>query len=98
MKRFDYDEENDDDNEDDEKFYDDQPQPISHNDYKDLIEGDQAIQHETVALGYLELDQRLLNKAIKICEGSVLWNFYSMQTRLSMISKAYTRLKKMIDA
>lgn len=96
MNRFEYDDE--DEGDDEESFGDDQPQPISHNDYKDLIEGDQAIQQETVALGYLELDQKLLSKAIKICEGSMFWNFYSMQTRLSMISKAYTRLKKMIDA
>jgi|APGre2960657404_1045060.scaffolds.fasta_scaffold16910_3 hypothetical protein len=95
MKRFDHEFENNDD--DDESFDDDKSQPASRNNYNDFIEGDQ-IQQDILELGYLELDQKLVNKAIKVCEGSMFWNFYSIQTRLSMISRAYTRLKKMIDA
>lgn len=94
MNRFEY----DDEDEDDDSFEDDKSQPITPNDYKELIEGDQAIQQETVELGYLELDQKLMGKAIKICESYFLWNFYGVQTRLSMISRVYTKLKKMIDA
>ena len=97
MNRFDHDFEDED--EDDEDSIDGgNSQPISHNEYKDLIEGDQAIQQETLELSYLELDQKLMGKAIKICERSMFWNFYSIQTRLSMISKAYIKLKKIIDA
>jgi len=89
MKRFDF-EDNDDEN---DPFEDPNMKSNSHNE----IEDEHEFQRETIHLGHMELDQRLMSKAIKICEKSFFWKFYSIRTRLMMISKVYSKFKKILD-
>ncbi len=92
MKRFDYFE---DDEENDDEESESLGRPLTPKEYKELIEEERALQQQDVELSYIDLNQKLLQKTIKLCEKSLFWNFYSLQTKLNMISKAFLKLKNL---
>lgn len=96
MKRFDFDE--DDENEDDEDaFGEEMGKPMTPKEYRDILSEERALEQETVELEYLRIGNRLMREAVRACESSILWKFYSLQTRLDMISKAYNKLRDIRD-
>lgn len=96
MKRFDFedDEENDDEEED---IFDEGSNPMTPKEYRELLAEERALEQETVELEYLGIGNKLMREAVRVCEKSFFWKFYGLQTRLDMISKAYTRLKNIRD-
>lgn len=89
MKRYDFDED------DDEEFesYDDDNKPITPQEYKDLLEDEQAIQHQNIELTYQALNQKLIEKAYKICKNSFWFKFYTLDTQLEKISIVFNKLR-----
>lgn len=96
MKRFDF-EEDDEDGEEDEDIFGDGEKPMTPKEYRELLAEERALEQETVELEYLGLGNELMREAIRVCEKSFLWKFYGLQTRLNMISKAYTKLRNIRD-
>lgn len=90
MKRFDYYDEEENDDDADER-------PLTPQEYKEMLAGEQALQQEGVELTYLALNQELISKAIKFCEKSFFWKFYKIETQLKMISKVYFELRDLQD-
>ena len=94
MRRFNYDE-NDEYREDVDKFFGEDQQDISDAEYKAIMEQEQAIQQLQIRFVYRDLNHRMLRTAIRMCEKSFWWWFYSHNTRLKMIDKAYKQLRKL---
>lgn len=95
MRRFNYDD-NEEYREDVDNFFDgDQGQGMSPEEYKALMEEELKLQQWQISLVYRDLNSRVLRTAIKMCERSFWWRFYSHDTRLRMIDKAYKKLKNL---
>jgi hypothetical protein len=96
MRRFNYD---DDSQEDANNYFDGDfdEMGISPEEYKGLME-EQGRQIEMqAAMVHRELNQRILFKVIKTLEKSWLWRFYSLDTRLKMITKTYQVFVEQLD-
>jgi len=99
MRRFNYD---DDSQEDANNYFDGdnseaEEMGISPEEYKSLME-EQGRQIEMQAdMVHKELNQRLMFKIIKTLEKSFLWRFYSLDTRLKMITQTYQVLVEQLD-
>lgn len=100
MKRFDFEGDNEDEDffEDEEEDDDEQGKSLSPREYKELLAEEQMIQHESVELTYISLNQELIGKAISLCKNSFWWKFYSLDTQIGMISKVYDKFKKLQDS
>jgi hypothetical protein len=89
MRRFDYDD-NDEFREDVDKFFDE-----NSGNYDDFLAEEFALQEAKIGIQHREMDLRLMRTAIKICENTFMWSFYSLPTRLKMISDTYKKLRKL---
>lgn len=89
MRRFDYD-----DNDDGDDFFEEAENILNADDYKKLVEEDQAIQRAQIETVNRELNRKLLVRSITFCEKYFLWNFLSLESQLNRIEKAYLSLKK----
>ncbi len=88
MKRFDY--------EDGEEFQEENfPDlgELTENDYEQLIEHAEYVDIRNLGLSQFELNQKLLYKAMKICENTFLWRFKDVQKKLKLIGETYATLK-----
>lgn len=94
MRRFNY-EENDDYREEVDKFFSDEAAELTPEQYKAIMEEEQALQQMQIRFVYREFNHRVLRSAVKMCESSFWWRFYSQDTKLRMIERAYKRLKKL---
>ena len=106
MRRFSYDDEepinnffdnNDDDDDDDDDDFDEDYNLDALEDFTSeeyLIVQQQALQEQQIALDGRGLNLNLLKLAIKIAEKAFFWKFYSLDTKLKMISKSYKVLEK----
>lgn len=92
MRRFDYDNNDDEYREDVDKFFNEDSDADR---YEELVEEELALQEAQLDVAFRELNHRTLRAAIRICEKSFWWSFYSVKTRMKMINEAYSRLKKM---
>jgi len=89
MRRFDYDD-NDEFREDVDKFFEE-----NSGGYDDFLAEEFAIQEAKIGIQHREMDLRLMRTAIKVCENTFMWSFYSLSTRLKMISDTYKKLRKL---
>lgn len=95
MRRFNY-EDNDEYREDVDKFFSEEATgELTPEQYKQLMEEEQAFQQMQARLVYRDFNHRVLRSAIRMCEKSLWWWFYSQDTRLRLIENAYKRLKKL---
>jgi hypothetical protein len=94
MRRFNYDE-NEEYREDVDKFFSEEGGDISDEQYKAIMEEEMQLQQLQVRFVYRDLNHRVLRSAIRMCEKSFWWWFYSQDTRLRMIDRAYKRLRKL---
>lgn len=100
MRRFDYDE-NEDYQDGVDNFFDEEDEDfedVTPEWTKAMVEEDIKIQQLHVSLAYRELNDRLLANAIQVVENSFWWKFYSLSTRLKMISQAYETLKTLEES
>jgi len=93
MRRFNY-EDNEEYREDVDKFFSEEAE-LTPEQYRAIMEEEQAYQQMQVRLVYREFNHRVLRSAIRLCEKSFWWWFYSQDTRLRLVDKAYKRLKKL---
>lgn len=95
MRRFNYDD-NDEFPEDVDKFFNEEPSNNNDSDsYDDYLAEEFALQEAKIGLKHREIDLRIMRTAIKICENTFMWSFYSLPTRLKMISDTYKKLRKL---
>lgn len=102
MRRFDYDDNNEEHREDVDGFFgdmndedDEEEYFISPEEYKELVEDQQAMQQLHINLAHRDLDDRLLFKTIRMLEKSFWWRFYSQNKKLRLISRTYKTLKRL---
>lgn len=88
MRRFDYDDNEDHRKEVDNFFSNDELTP---EDYEQFI-NDEKFDVEFKIVNQ-EMNHRLLRTSVKIAENSFFWKFYSLDTKLQMIDKIYTKLR-----
>lgn len=79
MKNNDYEEEDDDNNF--EEFLE--------NDYKNLLNQQNALEGFNLHLQEKKISQNILSRSIRVCEKNILWKFYSINTRLNKIKQVY---------
>jgi hypothetical protein len=91
MRRFNYDD-NEEYREDVDKFFGEENQEVDEQ-FGDVDYEERMIQDLQIDFAYRDLNHRLLRTAIRICEKSFLWWFFSQNTRLKMIEKAYETLR-----
>lgn len=97
MRRFDYDD-NEENREDVDNFFGgEEAAYITPEDYKAIVQEEQAMQQLQLDLVHRELNDRLLYRVTKMLEKSFWWRFYSLETRLRMIEKAYRRMKRITE-
>lgn len=103
MRRFEYDD-NEEFREDVDKFFNNNDDDDEDGDgdgdrnadrYEEMIEQEMAIQEAQLDVAYRELNHRAMNAAIRVCEKSFWWGFYSINTRMKMIAEAYHKLKNL---
>lgn len=103
MRRFEYDD-NEEFREDVDKFFNNDDEDDDDGDgdgdgdgdkYEDMIEQEMAIQEAQLDVAYRELSHRTLRAAVRVCEKSFWWGFYSINTRMKMIAEAYHKLKNL---
>jgi hypothetical protein len=92
MRNFNYDE-NEDFREDIDKFFEQDGE--SGDNYDDFLKEEFAIQEAKIALQSRDINLRLMRTAVRVCEKTFLWSFYSIPTRLKMISETYKKLRKL---
>ena len=91
MRRFDYDD-NEEFRDDVDKFFNEEAAK-----YEEMVNEEMAIQEAQIEVAYRELSHRTLRAAVRICEKSWFWGFYSVNTRMRMISDVYLKLKNLED-
>lgn len=86
-----------DDREDVDNFFNDgQPESmLTPEEYKKLAEEEQAIQNQQIVIVHRDLNRKLLARAVSLCENSFWWRFYTLEAKLSQVSRTYKRLKKL---
>jgi hypothetical protein len=95
MRKFNYDD-NEDYREDVDRFFEDsQEQILTPEEYKALVENEQALQEFQLRLAHRDLNHRALRAAIRMCEKSFFWRFLFLDTRLKRIDRAYKKLRKL---
>ena len=93
MRRFNY-EDNDDYREEVDKFFSEDGD-LTDEQYKAIMDEEQAMQQVQIKFVSRELNHRVMRTAIRTCEKSFWWWFYSQATRLQMIDTAYKQLRKL---
>jgi len=73
----------------DDEYYEDEDEDIDESKFLDA---------ELLAMTQLgNSDSPLLSCAIKICEKTFLWRFFSLSRKTNMIEKVFTKLKKITE-
>lgn len=67
----------------------DEFEDFSENDYKNLLNQQNALEGFHLHLLEKKISERLLSKSIGLCEKNFFWNFYSINKKLSFVSKTY---------
>ena len=99
MKRYDYDDEDDNlfPDTDDDDDYDDEEMVMDPAEYAEMMRRQEALQLMQLELTQLDLNQRLLFKAMKMVEKNTwFFSFRSKETQLSLIGMTYQFLKKLV--
>ena len=91
MRRFDYDD-NDEFREDVDKFLNDNADK-----YEQLVQEEIAMQEAQLDIAHREINVKIFRTAIRVCEKSWFWAFYSLNTRLRMINETVKRLRRLED-
>ena len=91
MRRFNYDD-NDEFREDIDRFFNEEVEK-----YEKLVEEEFALQEAQLDIAYREFNHKVMRTAVRICEKSFWWSFYSPTTRVKMILDTYAKLKKVDD-
>ena len=98
MRRFNYDD-NEEYREDVDKFFSEEQcegeGELSDEQYKAIMEEEQAIQQLQIRFVHRDLNHRILRTAIRTCEKSIWWWFCRHTTKLKMIDDAYKQLRKL---
>ena len=92
MRRFNYDD-NDEFRDDIDKFFNDN-EPDT---YEEFVKEEIALQEAHLDISYREINIRIMRTAVRICEKSFWWSFYSHPTRIKMIADTYKKLKSLED-
>ncbi len=92
MRKFDYDD-NDDFREDIDKFFNNE----DFEKYDEMIEEEFELQKAQIDIAHRDINGRIMRTAVRICEKTFLWSFYSLPTRLRMIAESYKKLRKIED-
>ena len=97
MRKFNY-EDNDDYRDEVDKFFshnngNEEEQELTNEEYQAIIEEEQAIQQAQIDFVSRELNHRVIRMAIRTCEKSFWWRFYSQNTKLRLIEQAYYRIR-----
>ena len=87
MRKFNYDDESDESRREVDNFLQDD---VRIQDENDIIESQ-------IDFVKVDFNYRVLRAAIKFCENTFLWKFIPIETRLSMLEKAYSKLKELKD-
>lgn len=96
MRRFNY-EDNEEYREDVDKFFAEGKDAMSEDEiYKTMLDDDDVTQQQMQFVDR-DLNHRVLRSAIRLCEKSFWWRFYSHETRLNMVEKTYKMLKQLED-
>lgn len=84
-------------NQDDDEFREESDRFFNENAsrYEELVEEEIAMQEAQLDIAHREISNRLFRTAIRVCERSFFWSFYSLSTRLKMITEAVKRLRKL---
>lgn len=93
MRRFNYDD-NDEFPDDADQFSNDKNHEPN-NGYEDYLAEEFALQEARINIQHRQIDFRMMRAAIKLCENTFMWSFYSLPTRLKMISDTYKKLRKL---
>lgn len=100
MRRFDYDE-NEDHREDVDGFLGGEGEEggeyLTPEQYQAIVEEDKALQKAQMDLVNRELNERLMGEAVKMLEKSWCWRFYSLDTKLRMIQRAFLKMRKIAE-
>ena len=91
MKRFNYNE----DEFEDEHVPD--LEELTESDYEQLVEHAEFVDLKNLNLREFDLNQKLVYKAIKICENNFFWKFRSAKKKLSLVKDAYEFLKALTN-
>lgn len=62
---------------------------FSENDYRNLLNQQNALEGFHLHLLEKRITDRILSRSIRLCEKNFFWNFYSINKKLGMVSKAY---------
>lgn len=95
MRQFNYDENEEHHRREVDNFFGDD---LEKDEFEAVLKEEQAALDLQYKLVRQELNHRLLRTAVRLAEKSFWWRFYSLATRLSMIDKAYKKLKKLEEA
>jgi len=58
-------------------------------DYKNLLNQQNALEGFHLHLLEKKISDRILNRSIRVCEKSFFWRFYSINSKISTISRVY---------
>lgn len=94
MRRFNY-EDNEEYRDDVDKFFNDDMDDMTPEEYKILMEQENVIQDMQMKVVHRDLNYRLLRAAVRVLEKSFWWKFCSLNTRLNSIDATFQRLKKL---
>jgi len=90
MRRFNYDD-NDEFRDDIDKFFNEDESDT----YEEFVREEIALQEAELDLSYREVNIKIMRTAVRICEKSFWWSFYSQPTRMKMIVDTYKKLKNL---
>ena len=89
MRRFDYDD-NEEFRDDVDKFFDE-----NSSNYDDFIAEEFALEQARIDIAHRDIDYKIMRTAVRFCEKTFMWSFYSLPTRLKMIADTYEKLRKL---
>jgi hypothetical protein len=86
-------------NDDNEEFHEDVDRFFNEDKgrYDELVQEEIELQEAQLDIAHREINNRLFRTAIRLCERSWFWPFYSLNTRLRMVTEAVKRLKRLED-
>jgi uncharacterized protein YPO0396 len=93
MRRFNYDD-NENFRDEVDKFF---GEDSDSSEYKEILEEEKMMQEIQMGFLHRDLNHRTLRAAIRACEKSFFWAFYSHNTRLKMISTTYSQFIQLED-
>jgi len=92
-KRFNF--EDSDDPQDDNLFHD--LDELNDSEYEQLIEHAEYVDLKNLNLAEYELNQKVLYKAIKLCEKNFFWSFKNPKSKIKLVVETYHILRKLTN-